>query len=207
MSRIKVSPSTEGVNVDADLDLFYDRRKFEDANANDILSFFTPNPQGTSTQHNYNQNPFEGTEPYRILAARLRPTFMYLLTDGSNNIDAPAVHAQLKDAVVTIRDKGGQNRVSQRRLGAHLNSENLAVKKFHNENGANAIIDREVLVYKGYAIDSLPEWFTLSATQQFEMTVQFQDSTAFPTQSEVESSGQIQHTFGLEAVFQYASLN
>lgn len=204
MPRIKKSPSTEGVNVDAELDLLYDRRRFEDANADDILRFFPPNPQGTKTQHNYNQNPFAGTEPYRILAARLRPTFSLLQTDAGNNIDVGDIASQLKDAVVTIRDKGGQNRVSQKRLGAHMNTDEMLIDTYTN---ANAAVTREIWRYGGYAIDSLPEWFSLSATQQFEMEVKFPDSTVFPTQSEVESSGQLHHLFGLEAVFQYASLN
>jgi|APHM01.1.fsa_nt_gi hypothetical protein len=208
MSRLKKSPKLEGVNVDAELDLFYDRRKFEAANADDELTLFPPNPQNTDLYSNYNQNPFEGTAEYRIIAARVRPTFTVLRQDDGNNIDPLAIANQLKHAVLTIKDRGGQNRVIQRRLPSHYDANNLEVMNFTANRNDGDTATTSYLFYGGYAIRSLPEWFTLSATQQFDFNVKFPDSTVFPTQSEIEASGQgINHPFGLEAVFQYASLN
>lgn len=209
MSRLKKSPELEGVNLDAELDLFYDRRPFEDANADDELTLFPPNPQNTDLVSSYNQNPLPGTEEYRIIAARVRPTFALLRQDDGNNVDPEAIAAQLKDAVLTIRDRGGQNRVVQNRLPSHFDANDLYVKRFRDNRNTTDEGDTSYLFYGGFEIASLPEWFTLSATQQFDFVVKFPDSTVFPTQSEVESSGQgIQtHPFGLEAVFQYASLN
>jgi len=209
MSRLKKSPELEGVNLDAELDLYYDRRPFEDANADDELTLFPPNPQNTDLVSNYNQNPLPGTEEYRIIAARVRPTFALLRDDAANNVDPEAIGAQLKDAVLTIRDRGGQNRVIQSRLPSHFDTNDLVVKRFRDNRGTTDETDTSYLFYGGYEIASLPEWFTLSATQQFDFVVKFPDSSVFPTQAEIESSGQgIQtHPFGLEAVFQYATLN
>lgn len=209
MSRLKKSPKLEGVNLDAELDLYYDRRPFEDANADDELTLFPPNPQNTDLVSNYNQNPLPGTEEYRIIAARVRPTFTILRADAGNNVDPLAIAAQLKDAVLTIRDRGGQNRVVQNRLPSHFDSEDLIVKNFQANRDTADSATTAYLIYGGFAIESLPQWFTLSASQQFDFTVKFPDSSVFPTQSEIESSGQgIQtHPFGLEAVFQYATLN
>jgi hypothetical protein len=208
MARLKKSPALEGVNLDAELDLQYDRRRFEDANADDELRLFPPNPQNTDLKSNYNQNPFEGTEEYRIIAARVRPTFTILEQDDANNIDPLAIASQLKDATLTIKDRGGQNRVVQNKLPAHFDAQDLHVKQFQSNRGTADSAETSYLIYGGFAIESLPEWFTLSATQQFDFTVKFPDASVFPSQSDVEASDQgINHDFGLEAVLQYATLN
>jgi hypothetical protein len=98
--------------------------------------------------------------------------------------------------------------VVQNKLPAHFDAQDLHVKQFQSNRGTADSAETSYLIYGGFAIESLPEWFTLSATQQFDFTVKFPDASVFPSQSDVEASDQgINHDFGLEAVLQYATLN
>ena len=204
MSLVSKSAPTELAKDGSELDMMFDRKPFEDANADGALRFFPPNPAGPDTEHTYNQNPFSGSKLYRVTSLQFFLNQPILLEDTANNINVQDYRTALKRAVVTLYKNGGQKEVLTRPLSRHMHLNDIRVHTRQiDEDGTGGGTAERYLMQTNFDMSPLESYFNLDTANQFELKVHFEDSSVFASQSDFDSSSQGGGIHGLEAAVQY----
>lgn len=174
---------------DARIKTYYDTQQLKQNE--DVVNFFTPNPDKSPTRNNYVSNPFPGQATRRIAGISFELVRQFI-TDAAN-IDSRAIVNAIKHAGVIISADQSYTEFLRAPIGEYSNFSTTGFEQVKAKAYVNAAyVDKTetVAVLKRAFTYRLDDPFDVAANQNLNVSVHFKDASVFPTDAQWTSASQ-----------------
>lgn len=159
------------------------------------VNFFSPQATKDATIDNYISNPFPGQNARLIYGLSFELVKQHIETDSGNSIDAEAIINAVKDAGVNITADQSYKQFLREPLSHYFNFEGTDLAIQLGFAGQAAADDSELTVAKMVTMQSTPmqriaDPFIVAANQNLNVSVSFNDASAFPTAQNWDDASQ-----------------
>lgn len=192
--RTASAPAFKGISGfdQMEIPIFRDSQDVTAANlSGSTLEWFPQNPSKTNAEANYRSKPFVGDRRYYLAALSIEPSFQKLQQDPTDtSVDLVTLYNQLSHARVLFQTDLGQEQLLNEHISQFMELDMHAYHATAYNDTLNNAGFVEQIDFGSTGPLLLPDPIVIGSSEQFNLKIEYDRTSAFPTEANWTSLGQ-----------------